>query len=75
MQQTCYAVKIFPHVKNYSTEIFRELYKRLYDLQQNFKRNSRTLTTITKKSTVFQEFQGREKPVMNFKYFQSTSRT
>ena len=29
------------------------------------------LSTLTKKSPVFQGFQGLEKPVMNFKYFQA----
>ena len=36
-----------------------------------YKRNSRTFKHLDQKSAVFQGFQGLEKPVMNFKYFQA----
>ena len=49
--------------------ILTELYLRSYDLL--YKRNSRTFKHLDQKSAVFQGFQGLEKPVMNFKYFQA----
>ena len=52
-----------------STVILTELNLRSYDLL--YKRNSRTLKHLDQKSAVFQGFQGLEKPVMNFKYFQA----
>ena len=36
-----------------------------------YKKNSRTFKHLDQKSAVFQGFQGLEKPVMNFKYFQA----
>ena len=46
-----------------------ELCKRLYDLLS--KGNSRTFKHFDQKTAVFQGFQGLEKTVMNFKYFQA----
>ena len=39
------------------------------------KRNSRTFKHLDQKGAIFQGFQGLEKTVMNFKYFQAFSRT
>ena len=47
-----------------------ELYKILYDFKN--KRNLRTFKHSNQKSTVFQGFQGLEKELMDFKYFQAS---
>ena len=65
MPQTQYTVNF---IKS-STVILTEIYLRSYDLL--YKRNSRTFKHLDQKSAVFQGFQGLEKPVMNFKYFQA----
>ena len=57
------------HCEFYKIVILTELYLRSYDLL--YKRNSRTFKHLDQKSAVFQGFQGLEKPVMNFKYFQA----
>ena len=66
MPQTQYTVNF---IKFFHCNLNCTLFEIIYDLL--YKRNSRTFKHLDQKSAVFQGFQGLEKPVMNFKYFQA----